>query len=98
MDVDMAVMDIFDDLYDFEELLLDIGKDPEFWDIIHILEKMTKTAKIINLQRKIVSLKIKWYRKKHDNENYLKETGMYYELTEIMERENQYMIGNMLNV
>ena len=30
MDVDMAVMDIFDDLYDFEELLLDIGKDPEF--------------------------------------------------------------------
>ena len=98
MDVDMAVMDIFDDLYDFEELLLDIGKDSEFWDIIHILEKMSKTAKIINLQRKIVSLKIKWYRKKHDNENYLKETGMYYELTEIMERENQYMIGNMLNV
>lgn len=98
MDEDMAVMDIFDDFYDLGELLLDMDKGDVFWDIITILEKMTKSARIINLQRKIISLKIKWYRKHQNKENYLQVAGQYYELTQIMERENQYMVANMLKV
>lgn len=98
MDSDMAIMDIFDDFYDFGELLLDMDKNDTFWDTINILEKMVKSSKIINLQRKIVSLKIKWYRKNSDNDGYLRATGLYYELTEIMEKENRYMIANMLSV
>lgn len=98
MDADMAIMDIFDDFYDFGELLLDMDKDDVFWDTITILEKMIKSSRIINLQRKIVSLKIKWYRKNCQDDEYLRATGLYYELTEIMERENRYMIANMLGV
>lgn len=98
MNADMALMDIFDDFYDLGELLLDMDKKDTFWDIINILEKMTINARIINLQRKIMSLKIKWYRKHQDKEGYLQAAGRYYELTEIMERENQYMIANMLKV
>lgn len=98
MNQDMAIMDIFDDFYDFGELLLDMDQETVFWDMIKKLEKMTKSARIINLQRKIISLKIKWYRKQQDRARYLQATGRYYELTEIMERENQYMITNMLKV
>ena len=98
IDVNMAVMDIFDDFYELCRLLLEIDKEDVFWDIIKILEELTKNAKIINLQRKIISLKIKYYRRNHDNAGYLQATGLYYELTEVMERENQYMIANMLSV
>lgn len=97
-DVDMAVLDIFDDFYEFCQLLLEIGRDDVFWDILDILEELAKKAKIMNLQRKIIAMKIKYYRKHQDRAGYLQAAGLYYELTEIMERENQYMITNMLNV
>ena len=57
VDMDMAVMDIFDDLYGLCRLLLEIDKEDVFWDIVAVLEKLTKNANIANLQRKIVSLK-----------------------------------------
>ncbi|MCI5874325.1 MAG: diguanylate cyclase [Clostridiales bacterium] len=98
VDVDMAVMDVFDDFYELCQLLLEIGNEDAFWDILNILEELTKNAKIINLQRRIISLKIKYYRRHHDSAGYLQATGLYYELTEVMERENQYMIANMLAV
>ena len=98
VDVDMAVMDIFDDFYDLCELLLELNQEEIFWDIVNILEKLTQNAEIINMQRKIVSLKIKYYRNHQDSESYLRETGIFYELTERMEQENQYTTNNMLSV
>lgn len=95
---DMAVMDIFDDFYELCQLLLEINNEEVFWDIVTILEKLTKNANLINLQRKIISLKIKYYRSHEDHAGYLQAAGLYYELTEVMERENQYMIANMLSV
>lgn len=97
IDENMAIMDIFDDFYELCRLLLEIENEA-FWDILNILEKLAKSAKIINLQRKIISLKIKYYRTNRDNAGYLQAAGLYYELTEVMERENQYMITNMMNV
>ncbi len=94
----IAVMDLFDDFYDMCQLLLEIGKDDELWDIIYILEELTKRAKLINLQRKIIALKIRYYRIHRDNAGYLQAAGLYYELTELMEQENRYMITNMINV
>lgn len=98
VDTDMAVMDIFDDFYELCNLLLKIDREEEFWYILNVIEELTKNAKIINLQRRIVSLKIKYYRRHGDNAGYLQAAGLYYELTEVMERENQYMISNMLSV
>lgn len=98
VDVDMAVMDVFDDFYELCQLLLEIDNEDAFWDILNVLDELTKNAEIINLQRRIISLKIKYYRRHHDNAGYLQATGLYYELTEVMERENQYMIANMFAV
>lgn len=97
-DVDMAVMDIFDDFYEFCRLLLETGFDKEFWDVLGILEELVRHAKIMNLQKRIISLKIKYYRFHKDNAGYLQAAGLYYEFSEIMEQENQYMITNMLRV
>lgn len=94
----MAIMDVFDDFYEMCQLLVELDKDNELWDIINILEDLAKKAKIINLQRKLIALKIKYYRMHQDNAGYLQAAGLYYELTEMMERENQYMITNMINV
>ena len=98
VDMDMAVMDIFDDVYGLCRLLLETDKEDVFWDIVAVLEKLTKNANIANLQRKIVSLKILCYRRKQDEAAYLEEAGRFYELTEALDRENHYMIANMLSV
>ena len=95
---DMAVLDVFEDFYDFCRLLLEINYEKEFWDVLGVLEEMVKHAKIMNLQKKIIALKIKYYRFHKDHEGYLQAAGLYYELSEIMEQESQYMITNMLNV
>lgn len=98
-DEKMVIMDAFDDFYELCQLLLELGtEDDTFWDILNILERLAKNAKIMNLQRKIISLKIKFYRMHKDNAGYLQAAGLYYELTEVMERENRYMITNMLSV
>lgn len=98
IDEHMAVMDIFDDFYELCQLLREIDNNEALWDILKILEDLAKSAKIINLQRKIISLKIEYYRMYKENAGYLQAAGLYYELTEAMERENQYMICNMLSV
>ncbi len=95
---DFAIMDIFDDLHDLCSLLLELERKEVFWDIIQILEELTKRAKIINLERRIIALKLRYYRTEHDNAGYLQAAGLYYELTERMERENHYMIASMINV
>lgn len=98
VDADMAVMDIFDDFYELCELLLELNWEEIFWDILNVLGKLTQNAEIINIKRKIVSLKIKYYRNRQDTENYLREAGSFYELTERMEQENQYTVNNMLSM
>lgn len=65
---------------------------------MEILEPLTWQSKIVNLQRQIISLKIKFYRMHKDNDAYLEAAGQYYELSEIMEKEKQAMIANMLDV
>ena len=59
---------------------------------------MTKRPRIVNLQRKIISLKIKYYRSIGENAGFLQAAGLHYELTEIMERENRYMMVSIMNI
>lgn len=98
INADIPIMDMFGDLYEFSQLLLEIGNDDAFLRIMEILEPLTWQAKIVNLQRKIIALKIKFYRMHKDNDAYLEAAGHYYELSEVMEQEKQAMIANMLDV
>lgn len=98
INADIPIMDIFSDLYEFSQLLLEIGNDDALLRVMEILEPLTWQSKIVNLQRQIISLKIKFYRMHKDNDAYLEAAGQYYELSEVMEKEKQAMIANMLDV
>lgn len=95
---EVQIMEVFDDLYDFCNLMLEIDRDDVLWMVVGKLDEIVKNAGVVNLQRKVISLKIKGYRKNQDNASYLQAAGLYYELSEIMERENKDMIVNMLYV
>ena len=94
----VQIMEVFDDLYDFCNLMLEIDRDDVLWMVVGKLDEIVKNAGVVNLQRKVISLKIKGYRKNQDNASYMQAAGLYYELSEIMERENKDMIVNMLYV
>lgn len=93
-----AIMDVFDDLYDVCMLLLELDRNELLWEIMNILEDLTKQANIVNLQRKIVSLKIKYYRANGEGASFLQAAGLHYQLTEMVEQENQNMIKSMMDV
>lgn len=92
----LILMDIFDDVYEYCNMLLEIKKYQEFWTIINWMEKIAKRAKIINLQKRLLTLKIQYYKMNRENENYLQAAGMYFELSNLLERENNYIMRSML--
>jgi len=95
---DFAIMDVFDDLYDVCMLLLELERNELLWEVMSVLEDLTRRANIVNLQRKIISLKIKYYRMTGDGAGFLQAAGLHYQLTEMAEQENQNMIKSMMSV
>ena len=94
----LSILDMFDDFYDYCIVLLEAGKDKAFWHVIAILEPLIKSFNIINLHLKIISLKMKYYRKHDQNAEYLQAAGLYYELSEVMETETKQMMNTVLSL
>lgn len=94
----ITVMDIFDDFYDYCQMLLEAGLDEQFWFTLKSLEPMIENSKIINLRLRIVSLKMKYFKQHGLNTEYLQTAGLYYELSQAMETETRNMIYSMLNI
>lgn len=94
----LPVMNMFDDYYDYCKVLIERGKETEFWHIMDIMEPLVCSLGIVDLHRRLVSLKVKAYRKNNREEEYLKEAGLYYELSEMVEVENKTMMNNVLNL
>lgn len=93
----VPLMDMFDDYYDYCRVLLERGKDEELWHIINLMEPMIRSLGITNLMLKLLSLKIKFYRKKGQQEEYLQTASYYFELSERSQAENKIMMSNILN-
>lgn len=96
MPENLSVLDSFFDFYDCCRVLLEAGKDEAFWHIVDILEPLVRNFNITNLQMKIISLKMKYYRKNEKNAEFLQAAGLYYELSELMEIETNQMISNVI--
>lgn len=94
----MTVMDIFDDYYDFCQMLLETEKKDVFWKMMEILEPLIRNANMGYLLMKIISLQVKYYHNNGQQEEYLEAAGVYYELSELQEKESRKMISSMLNV
>ena len=98
LDHQIRIMDYFDDFYEYAGLLLEIGEDERFLQLIGVLDELAVQAKVTNLQRQIRGLKIKYYKKTDDTAAYLQETAQFYEDTERMERSNRAMMLEMMDV
>jgi diguanylate cyclase (GGDEF)-like protein len=94
----VPLLDMSDDMFDYAMLLLEADKDDEFWTLIEILEPMIRNCAIVNMQLQITALKVRFYRKHGQNAEYLQEAGLYFELSEIREKENQDMMANILSL
>ena len=94
----MAIMDMFDDFYDYTKILLERDCKEEFWKLIEIMEPMVKSLDITNLILKILSMKIKFYRKHKMNAEYLQAAALYFEYSERAAVENNVMMNNVLNL
>ena len=75
-----ALLDVFDELYDYSKMLFEIRYYKEFWEVITLLEEFVSRTKIINFQRKLLSLKIQYYKLMEDNNEYLQAAGVFYEI------------------
>ncbi len=92
----MPILDVFDDFYDYLHMLLSAEKYDDFFKAYVILDDLTKHTSIKNLERKLLTLKIRYYRKVNQIEEYKIASVLYFELSEFMERENRLMVSNMV--
>lgn len=94
----MPIMDMFDDFYDYCKILLERDKKEEFWKLVEIMEPMVNKLDITNLMRKMLGLKINFYRKQEMHEEYLQATALYYQYSERADIEKKMMMNNVLNL
>ncbi len=98
IDSHIPIMDFFDDIYEYLSMLLKIEYYDDFFIVLDTVERLTKVTAVKNLERKLLSLKIKYYRNTNKRAEYMRSAVLYYELTEYMEQENHNMVTNMINL
>ena len=89
---DLPVMDIFDDVYDFMKLLLDMQEYDTLCFMLEQMEKPIETTGIKNLKKKILTLRMKYYKAVGLTTEYERCGVKYFELSLEMDRENENMV------
>lgn len=94
----VLIMDLFDDLYDFCLLMLDIDRDEIVSEIINRIDEPIKKTRIANLKRKYLELKIKLYRKEGCDGKCVEALKSFFDLSVQLENDKQKMIATILRV
>lgn len=94
----LPILDLFDDLYSLCELTFEMGKYEICAQIIEELAPVIENTDMINLERKLLALKIRYYKSQNDIENYKNASVRFYELIMTMEEESRHMIANMIRI
>lgn len=95
---DFPFLDIFDDLFSLCQLLLSIKKYSELLTVLELLENLVSQTQIINLQIRMLTIRIQYYEKINDEKNFLLSAGSYYRLQQRQVKETEYMTGSMLDM
>ncbi len=93
---ELPVMDIFDDVYDFMRLLLEIKEYDTLVHMLKLMEQPVDTTGIKNLQKKLLTLKMKYQKETGQTEAYEKSGVEFFELSQIMDQENDRMIRDTI--
>ena len=95
---EVPIMDVFDDIYDYMGMLLDIHEYGQFFLTYERMEELTGKTMVRNLEKKLLGLKIRYFRDCDDKESYRDACTSYYETVELMERENEMMVSSMITM
>ncbi len=94
----LPIMDVFDDLYEYLKTLLVAGEYQRFQTVYAVVSEMAKHTGIKNLEKKLLTLEISYFKKTNQIEDFKNATIIYYELTEEMEKENRLLITSMIGM
>ena len=88
----VPVMDVFDDIYEFLSTLLEIGNYDVFLYILDRMEGPIRTTGIRNLERKLLMLRMEYYKRTGLTSELEKAGVKFFELSVQMDKENCKMI------
>lgn len=94
----ITVMDVFDDIYYYLEMLLNSEFYNEFRFVTEVLLDIISKTGLKNLEKRCLSLGLRYYRKIDDNEKYHEFAARYFELDEKLAIENRLMVSNMIRL
>ena len=94
----MVVLDIFDDFYSYCEMLFEIGRYEEMQEVLEWLGELAESTHIIHMQKRLLRIYIRYYRLRGDEQAYLQACARFYELTELSDKENRYMVSSVLTM
>lgn len=94
----MPVLDIFDDLYEYCLMLLELERYEELRYLLEQLEAMAQKAEAGNMRKRILTLKARVCLREGDEVCYRKITVQLFELEEVLEKDRQRMVLHMLSV
>lgn len=94
----IAVMDLFDDFYEYLDMLIIIRKTEEFRIIWEKLYGLVKKTSVLNLRRKMLELKIRFAKELDDSQYSFELLEEYTDVTMAMDRENKLMLSNNIAI
>jgi len=94
----IAVMDLFDDFYEYLDMLIIIRKTEEFKIIWEKLYGLVKKTSVLNLRRKMLELKIRFAKELDDSQYSFELLEEYTDVTMAMDRENKLMLSNNIAI
>lgn len=94
----VPIMDIFDDLYDYMSLLLEMEFFSDFEEMYQVVEDLTKQTVIRNMEKKLLSLKIRYLKSIGRIDEYKETAVKYFDVSEQMEKENRLMVTSMIEM
>lgn len=92
----MLIMDLFDDLYEYMEMLLDAKYDDDLKRTYKAVALLTEKTNVRNLERRLMELKIEYLKRrgKDTRDTLLKYAALSLQIS----KDNKLMVSNMISI
>lgn len=92
------VLDVFEDVHEILELMLSYEEYDDFLLLHKKLEEPVATTMIKNLQKRLIHLKLTYFKQNEMQDDYKELSGKYLEIVDQMEPESELMVSSMLSL
>ncbi len=92
------IMDVYDDLYDYLEVLLRAKEYKYFYKIYMQTKALARQTSIKNFEKRLLNLELQYYKQQGLLDRYRDVAVFYYELAEKMEEENNTLMASVVKM